>query len=451
MYVWSCVVAGANVCIQAVQAASEADQSREARAGGTARRGGGDASRDSSDRNVPLDARRRRGSSGGAPVELGAASEQAVTFAVCALRNLRTAGTSARDTADIVSGDSCASAGVGDNIVAPMTSAEPPAARADAPTASVEGSDCGAGTLAGHAQDGADVPARTHDEAAASTAADEYADAPVDGSSASCVRDSSGGGDNIGAVPGLAADAVGGGGVGDGTSTAGGIMRNVALVASRDVLERESGLRALVDIIDGIIMAERSGGIDFATALSWFQKSVLAAGGVRPIVRALRASHTLSYEYRITEDATHLISMLAWANRSAGRALAAAGCIAPLIDLLTHDSSSTEDDITVRAVEALGFLGADAATRSYVVVGTNAIPRLLTLLESPAEPVRVAASRAVRDLRIKRPKEMPVCVLLRVLCLCVCVCLFVCVCVCVFVCVCMFVCVCVLRVLFVFG
>ncbi len=131
----------------------------------------------------------------------------------------------------------------------------------------------------------------------------------------------------------------------DGASTAapitGDIPLAVAMIGSRAAAERDAGLRILVDIVEAIRGGEEdadtvSGG---AKAVSEYRNAMAVAGGIRPIVRALRATYSSPYETECHLCTTFLIRVLAAASDTKCRILAAAGCITPLIALLASPSA----------------------------------------------------------------------------------------------------------------
>jgi hypothetical protein len=122
---------------------------------------------------------------------------------------------------------------------------------------------------------------------------------------------------------------------------------------------------------------------------------VIAAGGIRPIVRALRATYSSVLETNCHADTAFLILHLAQEGNAACRALASEGCIAPLIALLL----SSAVRVQAHASCALGNLCCEAGTRALVVAAGGISP-LFVLSGSPDKTVKKHASSALHNARL---------------------------------------------------
>ena len=222
--------------------------------------------------------------------------------------------------------------------------------------------------------------------------------ASSDGRAGGGKRGGGGGGGQRGGCRGGSGGGDGGGGGGSdekrsGTkrSTSGGaaaqathtIPSALALIGSRDVAKRDAGLRMLVEI--AAAAQESSCGeheADSAATLA-FRKAVVRAGGIRAIVRALRASYASEFAVLCHTDAATLVGELALESSGARRALVAAGCVRPLVALLASPSVNVQESVSC----ALCNLSADDGPKRIILASESGtvLPLLVTLAQSHSE------------------------------------------------------------------
>jgi Armadillo/beta-catenin-like repeat len=135
---------------------------------------------------------------------------------------------------------------------------------------------------------------------------------------------------------------------------------------------------------------------DSAATLA-FRKAVVRAGGIRAIVRALRASYASEFEVLCRTDAATLVGELALESSGARRALVAAGCVRPLVALLASPSVNVQESVSCE----LCNLSADDGPKRIILASESGtvLPLLVTLAQSPFGEVRQPASHALHNLR----------------------------------------------------
>ena len=127
------------------------------------------------------------------------------------------------------------------------------------------------------------------------------------------------------------------------------------------------------------------------------QAAVSDAGGLPLIVRALRETFAPPNSRFLQAATTSLIQHLCAFCPKACRALAGAGCIAPLIELLASDAREVQST----AAGALCNLCADDTT-AVMIVEAGGISHLEALLRSPKATAKTIANAALalRNLRV---------------------------------------------------
>jgi hypothetical protein len=218
------------------------------------------------------------------------------------------------------------------------------------------------------------------------------------GGGSGCGGGSGGGGGVGGGDSGVKRSAAGGAGVAATPITP--IALAVASICSHDAGERDEGIRSLVDIADSAVRETTSRHCDGVDAVQIvrlkFCDAVVAAGGVRPIVRALRETFASPcYDTDCHKNLAFLVGTLAVGSDAICRSVAAAGCIAPLISLLT----SRLDEVQRHAAAALHSLSCDAVTRA-MVVAAGGVPSLQALLASNDKDVRNVAASALSCVQL---------------------------------------------------